>query len=235
MTQILISDVYETIKGHLENYLKTGDTKTPNRGRGQRVPKKNSRYALQTDSENNDTSSPKKNPQKKLKYTKPANDGNLVNLVQNKYGLGDESDREGSDDDDFTKTNNVQKLLDLRGENKKLREEVRDMRHEIKDMRKVISNMRDLTNVNQALSELTKTVNLMRKPKTCSTPSSSSSSSRSSSPSRTPSGSKPTMEPVYVQGCDEDKSGELAESSNMVLLCPGIQVLKAQKKMLDTC
>jgi hypothetical protein len=60
MTQILISDVYETIKGHLENYLKTGDTKTPNRGRGQRVPKKNSRYALQTDSENDDTSSPKK-------------------------------------------------------------------------------------------------------------------------------------------------------------------------------
>jgi hypothetical protein len=34
--------------------------KQPNRGRGQRVPKKNSRYALQTDSENDDTSSPKK-------------------------------------------------------------------------------------------------------------------------------------------------------------------------------
>jgi RecA/RadA recombinase len=32
--------------------------------------------------------------------------------------------------------------MDLRGENKKLREEVRDMRQEIKDMRKVISNMR---------------------------------------------------------------------------------------------
>ena len=32
------------MKKHLDNYLKTGDTKTPNRGRGQRISKRNLRY-----------------------------------------------------------------------------------------------------------------------------------------------------------------------------------------------
>lgn len=36
---------------HLGNYLKTGDTKTPNRGRGQRVSKRNLKYESGNDDE----------------------------------------------------------------------------------------------------------------------------------------------------------------------------------------
>ena len=41
---IILSDDYNTMKKHLDNYLKTGDTKTPNRGRGLRISKRNLRY-----------------------------------------------------------------------------------------------------------------------------------------------------------------------------------------------
>jgi hypothetical protein len=48
---IILSDDYEAIVKHLGNYLKAGDTKTPNRGRGQRVSKRNLKYESGNDDE----------------------------------------------------------------------------------------------------------------------------------------------------------------------------------------
>ena len=53
------------MKKHPDNYLKTGDTKTPNRGRGQRISRRNLRYESGDDQgEEDDVSMP--NPVMKL-------------------------------------------------------------------------------------------------------------------------------------------------------------------------
>lgn len=47
----LYIDNFETISEHLRTYVQTGSTKTPTRGRGQRVPKRNPLYEDNSDEE----------------------------------------------------------------------------------------------------------------------------------------------------------------------------------------
>ncbi|XP_028404107.1 uncharacterized protein LOC114526786 [Dendronephthya gigantea] len=95
------ADNIETIKKHLDNYLKTGDTKTPDRGRGHSVSKRNGRYVSASDEEDPSDKVPPKKP--KCSRTMCTNNtDNMVAMVKAKYSLNDRTNRRCSSNDDDT-------------------------------------------------------------------------------------------------------------------------------------